>query len=77
MNLQWDIIAIRNISKGKAKKKHIVDNELSLLLLFMNWVNILNRILNFKTPLEKQNISFSWTLIHEKYYLKNSCLVFK
>jgi hypothetical protein len=26
MNLQLDIIAIRNISKGKAKKKHTVDN---------------------------------------------------
>jgi hypothetical protein len=39
----------------------------------MNGVNILNRILNFKAPLEKQNISFSWTLIPGKYYFKNSC----
>jgi hypothetical protein len=30
-----------------------------------------------KTPLEKQIPSFSWTLIYEKYYFKNYCLVFK
>ena len=32
---------------------------------------ILNIIRNFKTPLEKQNISFSLTLVSEKYYFKN------
>ena len=50
---------------------------LSLLLLFVNEINILNIILNSKALLEKQNISFSWTLIPEKYYFKNAFLVFK
>ena len=35
----------------------------SFLWLFMNDINILHIILNLKTALVKQNMSFSWTLI--------------
>ena len=42
---------------------------LSLLLLFVNEINILNRILNSKALLENQNISFSCIQINGKYEL--------